>query len=162
MSNPYTWAPVGEQPKVQTSGKRRGYKIFGLISYFTGKFYYKAREGRFNSESYADFLKGVMAQTRKHLIIVQDGARYHTSRVMKEFFKKYADRITIFQMPSYSPDYNPIEKLWKKIKVKGVHLRYFPTFEDLQNKVDEMLVEFQNTAQEVLSLFGFYRNLSMS
>ena len=32
----YTWARHGRQPKVKTSGKRKGYKVFGLLEYFTG------------------------------------------------------------------------------------------------------------------------------
>jgi hypothetical protein len=30
----YTWARRGQQPTVKTSGKRKGYKVFGLIDYF--------------------------------------------------------------------------------------------------------------------------------
>jgi transposase len=37
----YTWARRGQQPKVKTSGKRKGYKVFGLIEYFTGRFFYR-------------------------------------------------------------------------------------------------------------------------
>jgi len=59
-----------------------------------------------------------MSKTRKHIILIQDGAKYHTSKAMKEFFAKRADRITVYNLPSYPPDYNPIEKLWKKIKEK--------------------------------------------
>src|SRR4029450_13274573 len=61
----YTWAPTGEQPEVPTSGKRKGYKVFGLIAYFSGRFFYKGHEGRFNSESYAAFLRDVLSQTRR-------------------------------------------------------------------------------------------------
>ena len=35
----YTWAKRGQQPVVKTSGKRRGYKVFGLIDYFSGCFF---------------------------------------------------------------------------------------------------------------------------
>ena len=35
----YTWAKKGSQPVIKTSGNRRAYKIFGLIDYFTGKFF---------------------------------------------------------------------------------------------------------------------------
>jgi len=59
-------------------------------------------------------------------------------------------------MPAYSPDYNPIEILWKKIKGKGVHLKYFPNFESLMVKVDELLREFEANPIEVLKVFGFY------
>ena len=41
----YTWARRGQQPKVKTSGKRKGYKDFGLIEYFTGRFFYQGQEG---------------------------------------------------------------------------------------------------------------------
>jgi len=60
------------------------------------------------------------------------------------------------------PDFNPIEMLWKKIKVSGTHLTYFPTFDDLKNKVRDMLDIFSNAKNEVLSLFGLYENLSAS
>jgi transposase len=125
----YTWALRGKQPTIKTSGKRRGYKVFGLIDYFTGRFFCKGHaQGRLNSESYASFLRDLLSKTRKHIILVQDGAKYHVSKAMKEFFAKHADRLTVYQLPSYSPDYNPIEKLWKKIKERDIH----PTFRGKQ------------------------------
>ncbi len=151
----YTWAKKGKQPVVKTSGKRKGYKVMGLIDYFTGRFFCKAHEGRLNSESYSIFLKEVLRRTKKHIILIQDGARYHTSAAMKEFFEKHSYRITVYQLPSYSPDYNPIEKLWKKIKEKEIHLHYFPTFESLKDKVEEALIRFKSLKNEILSLFGF-------
>lgn len=159
----YTWAKKGQQPVVQTSGIRRGYKVFGLIDYFSGRFFSKGHdEGRLNSESYQDFLTEVMSKTRKHIILIQDGAKYHTSKAMKEFFVKRADRITVYNLPSYSPDYNPIEKLWKKIKEKEIHLQYFPTFDSLKTKVEESLLHFKDLKHEILSLFGFYDDLAQA
>ena len=157
----YTWAKRGHQPIVKTSGKRKGYKVFGLIDYFSGRFFCKGHdEGRLNSESYEAFLTEVLSRTRKHIILIQDGASYHTSKAMKKFFAEKAYRITVYNLPSYSPDYNPIEKLWKKIKEKEIHLHHFPTFDSLKNKVEEGLLRFKDLKNEVLSLFGFYRNLS--
>ncbi len=156
----YTWAKKGQQPVVKTSGKRKGYKVFGLIDYFTGRFYSKCHEGQLNSESYMTFLKEVLWRTRKHIILIQDGAKYHTSAAMREFFENHADRITVYQLPSYSPDYNPIEKLWKKVKEKEIHLHYFPTFDSLKAKVEEALLRFKNLQYEVLALFGFYNKLA--
>ena len=155
----YTWAPKGEQPTIQTSGKRKGYKVFGLIDYFTGRFFYKAQEGRLNSDSYIAFLTEVLAKTRKHIILIQDGARYHTSKAVDAFFKKRANRLTVYQLPTYSPDFNPIEKLWKKIKTEETHLQYFPTFDDLKDKVDSALLNFSQKGREILALFGFYTNM---
>ena len=156
----YTWARKGKQPTIPTSGKRKGYKVFGLIDYFTGRFFYKCQEDRLNSASYIQFINEVLSKTKKHIILIQDGARYHTSKAMKHFFAKNAHRITVYDLPAYSPDYNPIEKLWKKIKEKEIHLHYFPTFDTLKNKVEEALLHFKDMKNEILSLFGFYNKLS--
>lgn len=147
------------QPVIQTSGTRRGYKVFGLIDYFTGRFFSKGHEGKLNSESYITFLKEVLLRTKKHIILIQDGAPYHRGSVVKQFFNENKHRISVFQLPSYSPDFNPIEKLWKKIKISGTHLKYFPSFESLVKTVDSMLIHFENIGEEVLSLFGFYNEL---
>ena len=37
----YTWARRGQQPTVPTSGKRRAYKVFGFIEYFSGALFYQ-------------------------------------------------------------------------------------------------------------------------
>jgi transposase len=152
----YTWAPRGQQPTVKTSGKRKGYKVFGLIDYFCGRFFYKAQTGRFNSESYACFLLEVLTQTNEHLILIQDGAKYHTSKAMSQFFAEHKDRLTKFQLPSYSPDFNPIEYLWKKVKKQATHLKYFAEFTSLIEKVDQALVRFANAPKEIMALMGRY------
>src|SRR5262247_1491744 len=152
----YTWAPKGQQPEVPTSGKRKGYKVFGLIDYFSGQFFYKTHEGRFNSESYAAFLLNVLAQTRRHVVVLQDGARYHTSQAMQQFFNAHVARLTIEQLPSYAPDFTPIEHLWQQVKKEATHLKYFPEFTHLQAEVDRALLHFAHTPREITVLMARY------
>jgi transposase len=152
----YTWAPKGQQPEVPTSGKRKAYKVFGLIDYFSGRFFYKTHAGRFNSASYAAFLLDVLAQTTQPVVVIQDGARYHTSQAMRAFFETHADRLTIEQLPAYSPDFNPIEHLWKKVKKEATHLKYFPEFTDLQQEVDRALLHFAQTPRAITVLMARY------
>ncbi len=156
----YTWARRGKPPVVKTSGKRKGYKVFGLIDYFTGRFFHQGHEGRFNSASYTAFLRRVIAQTTEHVILIQDGARYHTSAETNRFFAQHAERLTVFQLPGYSPDYNPIEKLWKKFKQQETHLHYFATFEALTKKVEEALIKFENAPREILALCSLPEELA--
>jgi transposase len=47
---------------------------------------------------------------------------------MEQFFETYAERLTKVQLPAYSPDFNPIEYLWKKIKQVATHFKYFLEF----------------------------------
>lgn len=152
----YTWAKRGHQPTVKTSGRRQAYKVFGLIDYFSGAVFYQGHRGKFNSESYQAFLLQVMKQTRQHLFLIQDGARYHTSKAMKAFFDAHRERLTVYQLPTYSPDFNPIEYLWRNLKKKATHLRYFKTFDALVNKVEEKLQEISQLPKSVLALMGKY------
>src|SRR5712692_7164379 len=82
----YTWARRGRQPEVSTSGKRKGYKVFGSIEYFSGRLFTQGIEGRFTSDSYQAFVQRVMAHTHEHLFLIHDGARYHSSKSTQQFF----------------------------------------------------------------------------
>ena len=75
---------------------------------------------------------------------------------MKAFFKAQAARLTIEQLPSYSPDFNPIEHLWKKVKKEATHLKYFPDFSHLQAEVDRALLHFAQTPSEITVLMARY------
>ena len=151
-----TWAKRGHQPEVPTSGKRKGYKVFGAIEYFSGRLFSQGIEGRFNSESYQAFLEMIMAHTTEHLFLIHDGAKYHTSQATKQFLAQHAERITVHPLPSYSPDYNPIEYLWKKTKKRATHNQYFKEFALLTVSVEKALAYFATHPETVLELFGLY------
>ena len=157
-----TWARRGQQPQVKTSGKRKGSKVFGLIESFTGRLFYQGQDGRLNSAAYIPFLTRVLAQTTQPSILIQDGAKYHTSAETKAFFAQQTARLQIVQLPTYAPDYNPIEKLWKKIKQQDTHLHYFPTFEALTEKVEQALLKFTNAPEEILALCSLPTELAQA
>jgi len=152
----YTWARRGQQPEVKTSGKRKGYKVFGAIEYFSGRLFYQGMEGRFASDSYQAFWRTILAQTTAPLFLIHDGARYHTSQATRQFLAQHAERLTVHPLPSYSPDYNPIEYLWKKTKKRATHNPYFKEFALLTVSVEKALAYFATHPDTVLGLFGLY------
>jgi transposase len=157
-----TWARRGQQPKVKTSGKRKGYTVFGRIDDCTGCFFYQGQEGRLHSTAYIALLTRVLKQTTQHILLIQDGAKYHTSAETQAFCAQQATRLQVFQLPTYSPDSTPIEKLWKKIKQQDTPLHYFPTFEALTEKVAQALLKFANAPEEVLALCGLPTELAQA
>ena len=152
----YTWARRGQQPEVPTSGTRKGYKVFGAIAYFSGRLFSQGIEGRFNAESYQAFLQMILAQTTQHLFLIHDGARFHTSASTQAFLVVHSDRMTAEPLPSYSPDDNPIEYLWKKTKKRATHNKYFKEFAALTVSVEKALAYFATHPDTVLGLFGCY------
>ena len=196
-----TWAPIGKQPEVKTTGIRKGLKMFGAIEFHGGGFQYmeslsysltpkslkqlksealpsdvlsqlkslkgekystddlflsaikkaigsealnRYRDkliasaeaaGKFNGETYIKFLNQLLNHYTCPIILVEDGAPYHRSKVVTEFVKTQKDRLTLAALPTFSPDFNPIEKLWKNTKRDATHLKYFSTFEELRASV---------------------------
>ena len=106
--------------------------------------------GRFNGESYVEFLTQLLAYYKGKIVLIEDGAPYHGSLVVKEFKTANAARLTIETLPAFSPDYNPIEKLWKNTKKDSTHLKYFKTFEDLHASVIKTFETYMQDASKVL------------
>jgi transposase len=152
----YTWAPIGEQPLIKTTGKRKAYKMFGAIDFFSGRLFYQGVTGKLNATSYVRFLNMILRQTRCPVFLVQDGAPYHRAKAVKDFLAHHAKRLTVTQLPSYSPDYNPIEYLWRATKRQATHNHYFPDFANLVASVDKTLATLAARPAYVRSLFTFY------
>ena len=93
---------------------------------------------------------------RHLLFLIHDGARDHTSASTQAFLVVHSDRITAEPLPSYSPDYNPIEYLWKKTKKRATHNKYFKEFAALTVSVEKALAYFATHPDTVLGLFGRY------
>lgn len=150
----YTWARIGQQPTVPTCGKRKALKVFGLIDYVTGRFFWQHQTARFTAATYQHFLQTVLDQTDRPIILLQDGAGYHTAKAIQPFFAAHRDRLTVYQFPGYSPDYNPIEHLWKNLKRRSTHLRYFPSFDELTASVEEGLTFYHQHPETVRAAIG--------
>ena len=132
-----TWGRRGQQPKVPTCGKRKGMKVFGVIEVEHGDFLYMECEDKFDGAAYTRFLHYIVSHYSCPVILIEDGASYHGGPVVNSFKAQMEaeGRLFVKRLPAYSPDKNPIEKLWKNTKKEATHCRYFPTFEDLRAAV---------------------------
>jgi len=160
-----TWAPIGKQPKIKTKGKRKGLKMFGVIEFFGGSFQYMEAEDKFNGESYIVFLKKIMAQNTCPVILVEDGAPYHRSKIVKEYTSGLEGKgqLYVYRLPSYSPDFNPIEKLWKNTKKDATHCKFFATFEELRVSVVKAFKKYmQDTTKVICVMKKLRRNAGLA
>jgi putative transposase len=98
----------------------------------------------------------IMAHTTKHLFLLPDGARDHTSQATPQLLVAHRERLTAYPLPAYSPDDNPIEYLWKKTKQRATHNQYCKEFAALTASVDKALADFATHPDTVFGLFGRY------
>ena len=75
---------------------------------------YKLFKGTVNSENYLSFIKDNV-EYFKTKILLQDNARIHHAKIVSEFAKE--NNIKLKFNPPYSPEFNPVEELFRKIKI---------------------------------------------
>ena len=85
--------------------------------------------GKFNSDSYLEFLNQLLAQIKRPIILIEDSVSYHTSHAVQQFCATLEKgRLEKVALPKFSPDCNPIEKLWKNTKTRCDTFEIFPGF----------------------------------
>ncbi len=111
---------------------------------------YTEAAGKFNGITYVKFLTQLLAHFSRPILLVEDGAPYHNARVVKAFQQEHAHRLTLHRLPPFSPDKNPIEKLWKNTKRDATHLKYFSEFEQLRTAVVTVFRTYMEDARKVI------------
>ena len=76
---------------------------------------YKLFKGTVNSENYLSFIKEFLQYFFIKSILLQDNARIHHAKIVSEFAKE--NNIKLKFNPPYSPEFNPVEELFRKIKI---------------------------------------------
>lgn len=114
--------------------------------------------GRFNSASYVDFLHHLLTQFDGPILLIEDGASYHRSQEVQQFKAAHAQRLAIESLPAFSPEYNPIEKLWRNTKKQATHLKYFKTFDELRTSVLRVFRQYLDDATQVIRVMKKLRS----
>jgi transposase len=82
------------------------------------------------------------------ITVVLDNARYQRNAIVQELAKELG--ITLLFLPSYSPNLNLIERLWKFTKRRALYGRYHPTFADFRAAIQKTLDGIPTTYAEEL------------
>jgi len=111
---------------------------FGAVSVRAGKLV-TLFEPKFNAESFQRFLQLLLKHRacRKRLVLVLDNAKYHHARALQPWLRQHRKLLTLLFLPPYSPELNPIERVWKLTRRLATHNRHFPTLDDILNAVTE-------------------------
>lgn len=112
-----TWAPCGQTPKANVTGKRAGVAATSAISR-NGNLLFRLLDKRIASKEVIEFLSQMLRHHKsRHLVVVMDRAPPHTSKKTRAWIDSQP-RLHVFHLPAYSPDWNPDEKVWNYLKHK--------------------------------------------
>lgn len=122
-----TWGRRGRTPVVTVSGRRSGrLSVAGLIAMRPGSRTrlchrlrtHPAGRGKRRSMSERDFIAlvdGVHQLVKAPIVLVWDRLNTHVSRRMRQLTDD-REWLTVFLLPAYSPDLNPVEWVWAHVK----------------------------------------------
>jgi transposase len=123
------WVPPEiKDPVCYHAPTRKSISFFGAVRLPDGKLVMSRPEGMFDAQTCWEFLRNLECRTRRtgrKTVVIADNARYHHASLHEEWRWQVADHFSLYFLPPYSPELNPIERVWKLIRRRCLHNRYF-------------------------------------
>jgi transposase len=117
-----SWGRRGQTPVVPGTGKRFGCNLISTITN-RGRLCFMVFKERFNARVFIRFLKRLLRQVGRKVVLIVDEHPAHKARETKRWLKGQREKIQLHFLPPYSPELNPDELLNQDVKTNAVGRR---------------------------------------
>jgi len=119
------------------SGRKR-YNILAALDAITHQVIRVTNGSYINAESVCQLLRQIaVTGPPRPITLVLDNARYQRCELVQALARSL--KIELLFLPSYSPNLNLIERLWKFVKKECLAAKYKPTYADFTAALDDCL-----------------------
>ena len=149
------YAPIGTYNKPVLEHTAKKFKI-NMISAITntGKSMFSLYDESIKIDSFIEFCKKVIdSNSGKKVFLIVDNLRVHHAKIVKAWEEENKDKIKLFYLPAYSPDYNPDEYLNQDYKQSANKYELPTTQKELRNNTEKYMLSIQNNPQKVANFF---------
>jgi transposase len=137
-SIPYAWQEKGSRI-ILNSQKSQRLNILGMLN-IRNELAYEVYVGNTTSEHIIKFLDKFSEKLKIKTVVVLDQASIHTSdQIIKKLEDWKEKNLEIFWLPTYSPQLNLIEILWKFMKYEWIEVDAYKNWKSLVNYVKKVL-----------------------
>src|SRR3954468_19459959 len=107
------WMRRGRQATAPPPGTNQKRYVAGSIHWRTGQIFVTEGPKR-NEELFLAHLEELRRRLRRYrkIHVICDNAKFHLSTAVQVYLWEHRDRIELELLPSYSPDANPMERVW--------------------------------------------------
>lgn len=116
---------------------RKRYSVLGAWNAVANELVSITTDATVNAESVCALLRKIALGLTGPIRLVMDNARYQHCALVMDLAKSL--NITLMFLPSYSPNLNLIERLWKFVKKKALYARHYDTFDAFKGAIDGCL-----------------------
>jgi transposase len=117
-----------------------------------GDLYFETFEGGITAERYKSFLEHLSAQEGGITFVIHDGLPPHKSKLVREYVESTNGRVRIFQLPGYSPELNPEERVWGRLK-REIGKRAHKSIKDLTDHSVEIMNKIKANRKLIMSYY---------
>jgi transposase len=143
----YLWSFVRLFVKAP-SGRQR-FNVLGALNAITHELITITNNTYINSQTVCDLLwKIAQSNFKTPVTLILDNARYQRCLLVKEFAKQL--NIELLFLPSYSPNLNLIERLWKFVKKECLYSKYYSEFTPFKNAIMDCMQKTSSTYKQEL------------
>jgi transposase len=146
------YAPRGRTPILPVASHHIGVNMICAMTN-TGKLRYHFYCGKFSQKIFTGFLRRVIKGTDRKVFVIADNAKTHHGLLVQDWKLKSSALITIFHLPSYVPELNPVEYLNNNLKLGLLYKGYSTNQDELENKAMSIMRSIQLTKNRVASFF---------
>jgi len=148
-----TWAPKGKTPKVMVTGNRGSFIVTSAISP-AGKLIFRIEKGKVHAKEHIEFLKQIMKQhPHRKIIIIEDRSPVHRAKKVDIFVEQNKKKLAVYRLPSYAPELNPDEHVWKYLKAYQLKNHQAQNTEELKHLVKRKMQSIQRRKKLLHSFF---------
>lgn len=137
--------PETKDPIVSHHPTRQSVGYFAAVRLRDGQFLFRRESGRFNGETFWEFLKvfrEASVVSGRGGVAISDNAQYHRSKLHLEWRNQQAPQFGLDFLPPYSPDLNPMERIWKLTRRLCLHNRYFVLLDGVVAAVEDRFADW--------------------
>ena len=147
-----TWGLVGKTPVVRVCRQRGGYNVLSMVT-CEGEMRYSVTADHINSKQYIEFLKNLIQNRARPLILLVDRASFHRSQDVRDFVRAHRARLRVFFLPRRAPEMNPDEQVWNEIKNHRIGKQPLANKMDLKRRLYSALRSVQKNTERISSFF---------
>ena len=134
---------------VRAASGRQRYNVLGALNAVTRELICVTNHTYVTAATVCDLLRTIAASgLPTPITLVLDNARYQRCQLVESLAKELG--IELLFLPSYSPNLNLIERLWKFVKKKALHCRHHTNYADFHAAIDVCLSEIKTAHADEL------------